>query len=93
MARAMMKSMSVPGKFCGEVVRHAIYLLNKLPTKALSDQTPFEAWCKKKPHLGHLSVFGCLAHVKPTVPYTKKLEDRSSQMVQQSYWQVGVHQV
>jgi hypothetical protein len=81
MARAMMKSMSVPGKFWGEVVRHAIYLLNRIPTKALSDQTPFEAWYKKKPHLGHLRVFGCLAHVKPAVPYTKKLEDRSSHMV------------
>ena len=81
MARAMMKSMSVPGKFWGEAVRHAVYLLNRLPTKIMGDQTPFEAWCKRKPHLGHLRVFGCMAHVKPAVPHIKKLDDRSSPMV------------
>lgn len=58
-----------------------MYLLNRLPTKIMGDQTPFEAWCKRKPHLGHLRVFGCLAHVKPVVPHIKKLENRSSPMV------------
>lgn len=60
MARAMMKSMGMPGKFWGEAVRHVVYLLNRLPTKALTDQTPFEAWGKKRSHLGHLRVFGCV---------------------------------
>lgn len=43
MTRALLKSMSVPGKFWGEVVRHAVYLLNRLPTKVLGDVTPYES--------------------------------------------------
>jgi len=43
MARSLLKSMQMPGKFWGEVVRHSVYLLNRLPTNALGDRTPFEA--------------------------------------------------
>jgi transposase InsO family protein len=81
MARAMLKSMCVPGKFWGEAVRHAVYILNRLPTKALKNLTVFEAWFKKRPHLAHLRVFGCVGHVKPAGPHVKKLDDRSVKMV------------
>nr|AAK50412.1 Putative retroelement [Oryza sativa Japonica Group] len=60
MARSLLKGMSVPGRMWGEAVRHAIFLLNWLPTKAMGNRTPFEAWTGKKPHLGHLRVFGCV---------------------------------
>lgn len=42
-ARSLLKSKRVPGRFWGEAVRHAVYLLNRLPTKALEDCTPFKA--------------------------------------------------
>ncbi|KAG6467872.1 hypothetical protein ZIOFF_072436 [Zingiber officinale] len=71
----------MPARFWGEAVRHAVYLLNRLPTKALGDRTPFEAWMGRKPHLAHLRVFGCVAYVKNTTPHLKKLDDRSSPMV------------
>ncbi|KAG6536147.1 hypothetical protein ZIOFF_001191 [Zingiber officinale] len=71
----------MPTRFWGEAVRHAVYLLNRLPTKALGDRTPFEAWMGRKPHLAHLRVFGCVAYVKNTTPHLKKLDDRSSPMV------------
>lgn len=35
MARALLKSMKIPGRYWGEAIRHAIYLLNRLPTKKL----------------------------------------------------------
>ena len=57
MARSLLKSMSVPGEFWGEAVRHSVHLLNRLPTKALGSRMPFEVWHGKKPHLGHLRVF------------------------------------
>ena len=81
MTRSLLKSMHVPAKFWGEAVRHAVYLLNRLPTKALGERTPFEAWMGRKPHLAHLRVFGCVAYVKNTTPHLKKLDDRSSPMV------------
>lgn len=37
MARSLMKSMGVPAKLWEEAVRHSIYLLNRLPTKAIGD--------------------------------------------------------
>jgi len=81
MARSMLKSMKIPGKFWGEAVRHAVYLLNILPTRPMGEQTPFEAMNGRKPHLGHVKVFGCLAHAKQTTPQLKKLDDRSQRLV------------
>lgn len=81
MARSLMKSMGVPARLWGEAVRHSVYLLNRLPTKAMGDCTPYEAWNGRKPHLGHLKVFGCNANVRPIVPYLKKLDDRSQKMM------------
>jgi transposase InsO family protein len=81
MARSLQKCMSVQGSFWVEVVRHSVYLLNRLPTKATGSRTPFEGWCGRKPQLGHLKVFGCRANVRPTMPHLKKLFDRSEPMV------------
>ncbi|KAG6517846.1 hypothetical protein ZIOFF_021245 [Zingiber officinale] len=81
MARYLLKGTHMPARFWGEAVRHTVYLLNRLPTKALRERTPFEAWIGRKPHLAHLRVFGCVAYVKNTTPHLKKLDDRSSPMV------------
>jgi hypothetical protein len=62
-------------------VRHAVYLLNRLPTKILGDKTPHEAWTGRKPSLGHLKVFGCIAHAKLVTPHLKKLDDRSKKLI------------
>ena len=59
----------------------SLYLLNRLPTKAMGSRTPFEAWCGRKPQLGHVRIFGCGANVRPAVPHLKKLDDRSVPMV------------
>ena len=72
MARTMMKSMKILGRYWGEAARHAVYLLNRLSTKAMGEKTPYEVWNGRRPHLGHLKVFGCLAHMKITVPHLKK---------------------
>ena len=80
-ARSLLKSMHVPAKFWEEAVRHAIYLLNRLPTKPLGERTPFEAWMGRKPNLAHLRVFGCMTYVKNTTPHLKKLDDWSSPVV------------
>jgi len=81
MARALLKSMEVPGSFWAEAVKHSVYLLNRLPTKAMGNRTPYEAWNGRRPQLGHVRVFGCKGHVKIVLPHLKKLEDRSKPMV------------
>ena len=42
MARSLLKSMNVLGRLWGEALRHSVYLLNRLPTNAMGDKTPFE---------------------------------------------------
>nr|GEZ48741.1 zinc finger, CCHC-type [Tanacetum cinerariifolium] len=49
--RCMMKATSIPQNFWAEAVRHAIYILNSVPTKALEDITPYEAIRQRKPNL------------------------------------------
>jgi hypothetical protein len=39
MDRAVLKNIGVPVKFWAEVARHSVYLINRLPTKALGDRT------------------------------------------------------
>lgn len=80
-SRTMIKSMKVPRRFWGEAVRHSVYLLNKLPTRSMGYRTPFEAWCGKRPQLGHVRVFGCKANVRPATPHLKKLDDKSVPMI------------
>lgn len=81
MARCMLKSMNVPAKFWGEAVMTVVYVLNRSPTKSLLGMTPFEAWHKRKPSVGHLRTFGCVANVKNVGPRLNKLSNRSTKMV------------
>ena len=44
MARALLKQRQMPAKFWGEAVMTTVHILNRSPTKALGDVTPYEAW-------------------------------------------------
>lgn len=77
MARSLLKGMKLPAMLWGEAVRHAVYVLNRLLTRALTGMTPYEAWSEKKPDISHLHVFGCASHMKIPSKITTKLDDRS----------------
>nr|GFA31851.1 zinc finger, CCHC-type [Tanacetum cinerariifolium] len=79
--RSMMKAMKLPLNFWAEVVRQAIYILNRVPTRALEDKTPYEALYNRKPNLENLRIFRCTAYAKITIPHLKKLDDRSIPMI------------
>jgi len=61
----------------GEVVRHATYLINRVVTRVLTNQTPYEAYKGRKPNVEHIRVFGCVGYARIDSPYLKKLDDRS----------------
>nr|GEU50406.1 ribonuclease H-like domain, reverse transcriptase, RNA-dependent DNA polymerase [Tanacetum cinerariifolium] len=63
-----------------EAVRHAIYILNSVPTKALEDITPYEAIKRRKPNLENLRVFGCITYAKVPSQHLAKLDDKSTRM-------------
>jgi len=60
MASSMLHEMELPKTFWAEAANTAIFMQNQLPTKALNDKTPFEAWYGFKPSLTFLKVFGCV---------------------------------
>nr|GEW08390.1 ribonuclease H-like domain, reverse transcriptase, RNA-dependent DNA polymerase [Tanacetum cinerariifolium] len=79
--RSVMKAMKLPLTFWAEAVRHAIYILNRVPTRALIDKTPYEGLYNRKPNLENLRIFECTAYAKITIPYLKKLDDRSIPLI------------
>ena len=81
MARSLLKEMQLPNTFWGEAIRHSIYILNRLPTRVVSGINPYEAWSGEKPHIEHVRVFGCLAHMKVPSQKVTKLDDRSKPVI------------
>lgn len=81
MTRSIMKHMNVPNYLWGEAVRHSTYLINRVATRSLKHQSPYECFKGKKPNVGHLRVFGCVCFAKRDTPHLKKLEDRSRELV------------
>lgn len=42
MARSFLKEKRLPVELWGEAARHAVYVLNRFPARALSGKTPYE---------------------------------------------------
>lgn len=81
MGRSYLKQMKMPSMMWAEAIRHAVYVLNRLPTRALSEQTPYDAWTGFKPDVGCIRVFGCVVHMKVPGDRVKKLDDRSLEVI------------
>ena len=81
MTRCLMKAKEVPNQFWGEAVRHATYIINRTPTRALVGVTPYKKFYGQKPNLEGLKVFGCVAYERIVSKHLKKLDDRSRPLV------------
>ena len=77
MTKCMLHEKNLPKQFWAKAAHTAVFLQNRLLTKALKDQTPYEAWYGHKPSLSFLKVFGCLCFTH--VPHIKrdKLDKRA----------------
>ncbi|RDX69076.1 hypothetical protein CR513_51855, partial [Mucuna pruriens] len=65
MVRSMISHSSLLESLWGETLKIAIYILNRVPTKAIN-KIPYELWTSKKP--------SCLAEVRPYRPDERKLD-------------------
>jgi hypothetical protein len=62
----MLHAGQLPKYLWGEAVKHAVYLKNRTPTKALDGKTPYKAYFGTKPNLAGLHEFGCKVWVHNT---------------------------
>lgn len=59
--RAMLYDAQLDDSFWDEALLTAVYIHNRVPTRALGGKTPHEAWSGHKPRVGHMRIFGSLA--------------------------------
>ncbi|KAG8479813.1 hypothetical protein CXB51_029308 [Gossypium anomalum] len=77
MARCLLFESKLPSKFWAEAANTLVYLLNRLPTTAVKDKTPFEVWHDLKPTVSHLKVFSCVCYTLILAEKRSKLDKRS----------------
>ena len=76
MVRSMLSNSNLPKYLWTEALKTAVYILNRVPTKAVQ-KTPFELWKGWKPSLRHMRVWGCPSEVRIYNPQEKKLDPRT----------------
>ncbi|CAL8114289.1 unnamed protein product [Prunus armeniaca] len=77
MAKSMLHEKKMPYFLWAEAVHTSVYILNRCPTKALNNITPFKAYSGRKPRIAHLKIFGSLCYVHVPVECRHKLEPKS----------------
>ncbi|WJZ82589.1 hypothetical protein VitviT2T_002334 [Vitis vinifera] len=76
MVSSMMSYSSVPISLWGEALKTTMYILNRVPSKAVP-KTPFELWTSRKPSLRHIHIWGCPTEARIYNPHEKKLDSRT----------------
>lgn len=79
--RSIIYDAGLEKKFWAEAVNTIVYLKNRSPTIALVNETPEEAWCKEKPSVNHLRIFGCKAFVQIPKSQRRKLDMKSTECI------------
>ena len=77
----MLQRKSLPKKLWAEAVNTAVYILNRSPTKAVQNKTPYEAWHHKKPRVDFLKVFGCVAYALLPSQHREKLDQKGEKYI------------
>jgi len=62
MVRCMLSGSGLGKEFWGLAALTAIHIINRLPSTAHENKTPFESWFASQPSICHLRVFGCIAY-------------------------------
>ena len=85
MAHCALHFKGLQNKFWGLVVSCAAYIVNRIPTKALTNITHEEAWSGKKPHIDYFKELGCISLAHIPNEKRKKLEPKSHKCLFMGY--------
>ena len=76
MSRALRMQACVPLSYWGDCVLTDVHIVNKLPSVAIKNMTPYEKLMGKKPDYNQLRSFGCLAFASNPTRTTDKFAPR-----------------
>ncbi|WVY95960.1 hypothetical protein V8G54_028111 [Vigna mungo] len=93
MARCMLKEKDVVRELWGEAVATAVHVLNRCPTKRLTNRVPHAAWSGKKTSVNHFKIFGSLAFCDVANQKRVKLDDKSKAMVFVGYHSTSAYRL
>lgn len=79
--RSMLQDSDSDPKMWAEAANTAVYLINRSPTKKLSDTVPEQVWTNKNVNLKHLKVFGCEAYAHIPDEKRSKLDPKSKKYI------------
>jgi hypothetical protein len=79
--RSLLFQASLPARYWAESLYTATYILNLLPTKAISAPTAYFALFGTTPSYAHLWVFGCACYPNTCATAPHKLAPRSCRCV------------
>lgn len=77
--------MKGPSKVLGECISTVVFLINRVPSPALKDKSPYELLYHKLPPYEHFRVFGCLAYAVVPPHQRNKLSPRATPIVFMGY--------
>ena len=71
---------NMPLYYWAEAVNTTNYILNRCITSGVHEVTPEECFYGRKPGLGHLKVFGCLAYVHVPAEGNKRCKSETEKI-------------
>jgi hypothetical protein len=77
MARAQVLGAQLHKSMWAEAVNTAVYIINRVPSKALGGDTPYHALFGKHAKMGHLKTFGCRAWAHVYDGERKKMDPKA----------------
>jgi hypothetical protein len=77
MARAQVLGAQLPKPMWAEAMNTAVYVINRVPSKALGGDTPYHSLFGKHAKMGHLKTFGCRAWAQIYDGERKKMDPKA----------------
>ena len=71
MARCLMNASKVPPEFGMYAIRYSNFICNRVPSRAIQNNIPYEKFFKKEVNLSMVKVFGCKVYLVDPNPETK----------------------
>ncbi|CAL2250154.1 unnamed protein product [Prunus armeniaca] len=87
-AITLLSATSLPTKFWVHSIAHAVYLINRMPSEVVNNQSPFLKLFGHAPNVQHLRVFGTAIYPYLRCYNVHKLQPRTAQCVFMGYAQV-----